>query len=193
VIRQLIIQLRAALPIFNANVIYNTDIDFSSTGIGIDLAKLPAMYMLGPNMPRNDLFTSHQKPSERYGAPLPDSTVPSKFRTFTAEEAIDLVFQLVILCNHQDTFLTITDKVHAYFMNGKSVSAEKCPGEPARGTNAYEIDLVGRLSSTLMANRSNLKQAVGQLIVRGVLVSDGQIFQESGVAAEVPILTTKLI
>ncbi len=186
VVAQLILKLRAAFPFLNGEVIQNTDVDYSSDGLVIDKAKLPALYLLGPIPVRNPMYSSNQKPVERFGEVIPGTDVPSKFRQFTTETAYDLQFRILLLSQSQASFLDAFERVEAYFMNGKKVRADKQPGVPAAGYNEYEIDITTSLSTSLMGNRSNLKQASGMMVVRGVLSSDGEVFHEGGVLSGEP-------
>lgn len=180
--RQLILKLRDDLTDFNENVVITTSVDFSTDGIVIEDALLPILYLVGPKMDRNGLFTTNVNPSERYGDLLEDEETPSQFRKFTAEDSVDLEYQAIIVDNHESRFTDLNTKTYAYFMNGKKVTAEKNPGTPADGSNSYEVDLIEKFTSTVLVNRSNLKQSSGRILVRGVQVSDGQIFSEGFVA-----------
>lgn len=182
VIRNFIELIQNAIPELNRNVFLTTSMDYSEDGISIAIQEdLPIMVLEGPIFQRNDLFTSHQKPSLREF----DGGGKEIFTTYTAEEATDILFTVRLLSNLTHQTLDLSNKLYGYMLNGKFVSAEKCPGSPQFGVNEYEIDLIGKPESGRMVNRSNLREMIGQIVIRGVLVSDGQIFEEGYVAEEV--------
>lgn len=184
----LIKQLKTAFPVFGERVVLTTDTDYQETTVSGQVAKqeaLPIMYLIGPEMLRNDIFTTHEKPTFLHGPEVSPGGPPSQFTRHTAEEAIDLYYQIVILDNHLSRWTDLMTAVHGYFLNGKFVEAEKTPGEPDKGVISYEIDLVDKFKSGRIVNRSNLKETTGRIIVRGVLISDGQVFEEGFVAEDV--------
>lgn len=186
--RQLLLSLRAAFPVFENRIAITTSTDYSENGATTaKQEKLPIMHLVGPETERNDLFTTHQKPTKQLPPATPGG--PAQFKTYTAEEAVDLFYQVIILSDKTEQITDLQTKVHGYFLNGKTVTAEKCPGEPGEGSNTYEIDLVGKFAAGRIVNRSNLKETTGRLIVRGVQVSDDAVFKDGFVAEEVNVTT----
>ena len=178
-IKKLIQKLKEAnFPKVDTSVFWVTDADYSENGIEIaQEVPLPHIYLVGPNNTRNALFTTQEKPT------VVDAQ-NGRFKRFTAEEARDMVFQIFVMSDRSSVLNDLTDCIDSYFLNGKTIKVEKCPEQPAQGENEYEIDLVEKFVSGRMVNNSNLKEASASVIIRGVLFSDGEVFQE-GRTAEV--------
>lgn len=182
-VRNLIEKLKADLLDYEGRVVYTTDVDFSENDSeNAKIEKVPYLKIFGMQTKRNDLFSTNAKPFKRHGALLPDSNVPSQVTIFQSEDALDLTFQIAIFTQKTQQLQNLISKLHAYFMNGKCIIVQKDPENAAKGENEYEIDLIEELRSGRMVNRSNLRDASGRIIIRGVLVSDGQVFKEGYVA-----------
>lgn len=180
-VRKLIQKFKQAFPDLEGKVFYTTDADYSEDGIDISKQpKPPVIHIIGPREERNALFTTQEKPTVR-------KQNDTQFTRYTAEEATDLTFTITVLTDKSLDLLGITERIHAYFLNGKSIEVERQPGTPGPGTVKYELDLVGKFIFGRMVNMSNLKEASGQVIIRGVLISDGEIFEEGYVAEEVNV------
>lgn len=178
-IKTLIQKLKDGIPSLNNAVYWTTDADYSDNGFKIDEdVPFPHLYLVGPNNTRNALFTTQEKPNTV-------NETDGTYVTYTAEEARDMVFQVFVMHNRSSRLNDLTDTIDSYFLNGKSILVEKCPDQPDEGLNEYEIDLVEKFVSGRMVNNSNLKEAFSSLIIRGVLFSDGEIFQEGHTAADI--------
>lgn len=176
--RQMLVKFRSDLTDFNDNIVLTTSVDFSEDGIDIEDAKLPIMFVVGPKLSRNPLFTTNVQPVAPFGPTLGDGITPSRLRKYTAEDSVDLEYDVVIVDNHEGRFMDLNTRVYGYFMNGKKISAFKNPDAATGPKNEYEIDLVVKFSTGLLVNRSNLKQSAGRILIRGVNVSDNSIFAE---------------
>ncbi|GAB1376891.1 hypothetical protein MASR1M48_17430 [Lactococcus petauri] len=176
------ILLAKTISVFNQNVFYTTDTDYVAMG-GKDLPEPPlgpVLHIIGPRDSRNALFTTQAKPTKQ----LPNG----KFIRYSAEEAVDLVFTVRVLTQKTTDLLAATEALHAFFLNGKNVIVERCVGQPAIGTVTYEVDLTEKFVSGRMVNSSNLKEASGSITIRGVLVSDGQVYQEGYIAENINLV-----
>lgn len=180
-VRQFIL-LAKTMSVFNGNVFFTTDTDYIAMG-GKELPEAPlgpVLHLIGPRDSRNALFTTQEKPTKQN----PNGT----FTRYNAEEAVDLVFTARILTQKAVDLLAATEALHAFFLNGKNVIVERCVGQPAIGTVTYEVDLIEKFVSGRMVNSSNLKEASGSIVIRGVLVSDGQVYQEGYIAENINLV-----
>lgn len=176
-----LIQLAKTIPVLDGRVFYTTDADYVALG-GSELPeqpKGPVLHLIGPRDERNALFTTQQKPSVQNG---------TTFKTYTAEEAVDLYFSARVITQKATDLIAVTEALHTFFLNGKNVIVERCPEQPALGTVKYEVDLVEKFASGRMVNNSNLKEASGSIIIRGVLQSDGQVYEEGYIAEEINLV-----
>ncbi|MEE8150642.1 MAG: hypothetical protein V3T43_02860 [Nitrosomonadaceae bacterium] len=190
---ELIRLLKDKLSRFNNNIVFETDPDYSTVNSMIARAELPLMALEGPNMVRNDVFTSHQKPFVRHGAEIPDSGgVKSEFTEYTAEEAVDFTYETTILTRRKSDLTNAMNEVYAFLLNGKKITVERCPGDPSSGTIEYEIDLIDKFRPGRRVNNSGLKESIGTIIIRGVMISDGEVFNEGFVSSEDPNIETVL-
>lgn len=191
---ELIKLLKLKLTRFNNNIVFETDPDYSLVNEMIAKSEVPLMFLEGPTQVRNSTFTSHKKPFVRFGTELPDSDgVLNQFREFTAEDDVDFTYKTTILTKKKSDLTNAMNEVYAFLLNGKKITVERCPGEPANGNIDYEIVLIEKFVPGRRVNNSGLKESQGTIIIRGVKISDGEIFREGFVSGNEPNLTTELI
>lgn len=177
-VRQLLRTFKS-LPILEDNIYFTTSTDYSENGIDIAKSKLPCLYIIGPTEVRNALFTTQEKPTFQ----KEDGT----FTRYSAEEAKDMNFQMVVLSNSTMKTMAITETIHAFLLNGKEIEVWRCIDDQSMGKVKYEIDITDKFVSGRMVNRSNLREARAGVVIRGVLVSDGQIFEQGYIAEQLNI------
>lgn len=190
---ELIKLLKLKLTRFNNNIVFETDPDYSTVNEEIAKGNLPLMVLEGPTMNKNSVFTGHQKPFVRFGDEIPNSGgVKSQFREFTAEEDVDFTYKTSIITNRKSDLTNTMNDVYGFLLNGKKITVERCPTEPLNGNIDYEIDLVEKFVPGKRVNNSGLKEAQGTIIIRGVKISDGEVFREGFVSSDEPNVDTIL-
>lgn len=188
---ELLRKLKAGLPRFNNNIVFETDPDYATVNDIIAKSQLPLLFLEGPTEVRNPTFTSHQKTTVRFGDEIPNSGgVLSRFKTFTAEDDVDFNYRATILTKLKSDLSNASNEIYGFLLNGKKITVQRCPGEPLNGTIDYEIDLIEKFAPSGKVNNSGLKELQGTIIIRGVKISDDQIFREGFVADSEPNLDT---
>jgi len=189
VIRNFMKFLKASFPEVENRVFLTTSLDHSDNGIDIrSNGGLPKIVLEEPIFKRNDVQTSQARPTKQ-GT---DTEGRVTFKSFSSEDSVDIIFGIRVFSDKTLQMLDITNKFYALFINGPKIVAEKCPDLPAEGTNSYTMEMIPReMRSGKLVNKSNLRESFGKIVIEGVLVTDGQVFEEGFANKDDPVITSE--
>lgn len=157
---------RQVLP--NVSLTVQTDFD-AQTGDELhiaELASLPALVLVGPEL-REDRFYSLNQLPEVAGAP---GTVLRRRVPYT----VDLVFTLVGASDHTVELLNLMAATELFFHRNKFLEMDRDPASALGGRVRYEMDLApdGDLRVTSQPNASNVRSFSGSFVIRGFDLED---------------------
>jgi hypothetical protein len=157
---------RQVLP--NVSLTVQTDFD-AQTGDELhiaELASLPALVLVGPEL-REDRFYSLNQLPEAAGSP---GTVLRRRVPYT----VDLAFTIVGASDHTVELLNLMAATELFFHKNKFLEMPRDAANPLSGRVRYEMDFAsdGDLRVTSQPNESNVRSFSGSFVIRGFDLED---------------------
>ena len=152
------------------NVVLTVQTDFDAeTGDELhvaQVAKLPALVLVGPELSEDRFFSLNQLPER--------STGPGAFARRRVPYTVDLGFTLVGASDHTTELLNLMAASQLFFHRNKFLEMDRDPASPPLGGVRYELDFTpdGDLKVTSQPNESNVRSFSGKFIVRGFDLED---------------------
>ncbi|MEO7730523.1 MAG: IPT/TIG domain-containing protein [Kofleriaceae bacterium] len=161
------------------NVVLTVQTDFDvETGAELHLAQiatLPALVLVGPELSEDRFFSLNQSPELADG--------PGRFTRRRVPYTVDLGFTLVGASDHTTELLNLMAATQLFFHRTKYLEMDRDPANAAAGGVRYEMDLTpdGDLKVTSQPNESNVRSFSGRLVVRGFDLEDLAGIHDEGV------------
>jgi len=157
---------RQVLPEVSLTV--QTDFD-AETGDELhlaQLAKLPALVLVGPELAENRFFSLNRLPEAADG--------PDHFTRRRVPYTVDLSFTLIGVSDHTTELLNLMAATELFFHRNKHLEMDRDPADPGAGRVRYEMDVPpgGDLKVTSQPNESNVRSFSGSFLVRGFDLED---------------------
>jgi hypothetical protein len=152
----------------NVSLTVQTDFD-AETGDELhltELASLPGLVLVGPDL-RENRFYSLNRPPE---VPAGDGTAVRRRVPYT----VDLGFTIVGVADHTTEILNLMAATELYFHRSKNLEMDRDPANPGAGRIRYEMDFTpdGDLRVTSQPNESNVRSFSGSFVIRGFDLED---------------------
>jgi len=152
---------RQVLP--DVSLTVQTDFD-AETGDELhlaQLAKLPALVLVGPELAENRFFSLNRLPEA--------GAWPDGFSRRRVPYTVDLTFTLIGVSDHTTELLNLMAATELFFHRNKYLDMERDPASPDVGRVRYEMDIGpgGDLKVTSQPNESNVRSFSGSFVVRG--------------------------
>jgi IPT/TIG domain len=153
-----------------ANVVLTVQTDFEAdTGAELHLAQiaqLPALVLLGPELAENRFYSLNQRPEVPTG--------PGQFAQRRTPYTVDLGFTVIGVTDHTTELLNLMAATQLFFHRNKTLELDRDPANVAAGSVGYEMDLTpdGDLKVTSQPNESNVRSFSGRFVVRGFDLED---------------------
>jgi hypothetical protein len=187
-VRALLQQLKREV-LDNVVLTVHTDFDVDS-GAELHLAQiahLPALVLVGPELTEDRFFSLNQLPEVATG--------PGEFAQRRAPYTVDLSFSVIGVSNHTTELLNLMVATQLFFHRNRYLELERDPSNPGAGSVRYELDTTrdGAPRVTSQPNDSNVRSFSGRFVVRGfdledlAGVSDEAVVARGVVADEVTV------
>jgi len=130
------------------------------------LAKLPALVLVGPELAEDRFFSLNQLPETADGA--------GRFARRRVPYTVDLAFTLIGVSDHTTELLNLMAATELFFHRNKHLEMDRDPADPGAGRVRYEMDVPpgGDLKVTSQPNESNVRSFSGSFVVRGFDLED---------------------
>ncbi len=152
------------------NVVLTVHTDFDA-GIGAELhlaqiARLPGLVMVGPELAEDRFFSLNQLPEV--------STGPEQFAQRRVPYTVDLGFTVVGVSDHTTELLNLMAATQLFFHRNPYLELDRDPDDPNAGRVRYEMAVArdGDLKVTSQPNESNVRSFSGRFVVRGFDLED---------------------
>jgi IPT/TIG domain len=147
------------------NVVLTVQTDFddaASTEIHLaQVAALPALVLLGPELTQDRFLSVNQRPELATG--------PGQFAQRRAPYTVDLGFTLIGVSDHTTELLNLMAATQLFFHRNLFLGMDRDPANAAAGRVRYEMTITtgGDLKVTSQPNESNVRSFSGSFVVRG--------------------------
>src|SRR5262249_30997589 len=152
----------------NVVLTVHTDID---AGVGAELhlaqvARLPGLVLVGPELTENRFFSINQLPEVAMG--------PGEFAQRRVPYTLDLGFTVVGVSDHTTELLNLVAAAQLFFHRNPYLELDRDPNHPNAGRVRYEMAIArdGDLKVTSQPNESNVRSFSGRFVVRGFDLED---------------------
>lgn len=141
----------------------STDYD-SATGDGlniVDIAKTPAIVIIGPDLPENRFYSRNDQPEEVEGEEV---TIYRKPRT------VDLLFDVIgIASDSIKELLNLEALMNEFMDRNPFISMIRDPADLSKGSVSYEFDIQpnGDFRTSKRPSNSNIRVFTGAIMIRG--------------------------
>lgn len=169
-------------------VVYTTDTDYdSSTGDALnitDLAKVPAIAILGPELPENRFFSLNGRPEEADGD---DVEIRRKPRT------VDLLFDVVGITSSMKELLNLLAIVNEFMNRNPYLFMLRDPDDSTKGSVQYEFAFSpnGEFKAAKKTSTSNIRTFSGAVVIRGFDIEGFAGFNDADMVREKSKLLTE--
>jgi len=163
------------------NVVLTVHTDFDvGTGAELQLAqiaRLPGLVLVGPELAENRFFSINQLPEIQ--------TEPGQFAQRRAPYTVDLGFTVIGVSDHTTELLNLMAATQLFFHRNPYLELDRDPANPDAGQVRYEMDIArdGDLKVTSQPNESNVRSFSGRFVVRGFDFEDLAGVPDEGVIA----------
>jgi hypothetical protein len=152
----------------NVSLTVQTDFD-TQTGDELhltELASLPGLVLVGPELAENRFYSLNGAPE----VPVGDGTALRRRVPYT----VDLGFTLIGVADHTTELLNLMAAAQLFFHRNKYLEMERDPANPLAGCVRYEMDFTpdGDLRVTSQPNESNVRSFSGSFVLRGFDLED---------------------
>jgi len=163
------------------NVVRTVHTDFDAD-VGTELhlaqiARLPALVLMGPELAENRFFSLNQLPEVATG--------PGRFAQRRVPYTVDLGFTVIAVSDHTTELLNLMAATQLFFHRNSFLEIDRDPANPDAGRVRYEMDIAhdGDLKVTSQPNESNVRSFSGRFVVRGFDLEDLAGVLDEGVVA----------
>lgn len=166
----------------------STDYD-SSTGDGlniVDIAKTPAIVIVGPDLPENRFYSRNDQPEEAQGE---DVTIYRKPRT------VDLLFDVIgIVSDSIKELLNLESLMNEFMDRNPFISMVRDPDDLSKGSVSYEFDIQpnGDFRTSKRPSNSNIRVFTGSILIRGFDIEGFAGFYHDSTIGKATTLTEDL-
>jgi hypothetical protein len=173
------------------NVVLTVHTDFDAE-VGAELhlaqiARLPALVLMGPELAENRFFSLNQLPEVATG--------PGQFAQRRVPYTVDLGFTLVGVSDHTTELLNLMAATQLFFHRNPFLELVRDPAAPDAGRVRYEMDIArdGDLKVTSQPNESNVRSFSGRFVVRGFDLEDLAGVPDEGVVTRGAVASNVVI
>jgi hypothetical protein len=152
------------------NVVLTVHTDFDAS-VGAELhlaqiAQLPALVLVGPELTEDRFFSLNQLPEIVTG--------PGQFAQRRVPYTVDLGFTVIGVSDHTTELLNLMAATQLFFHRNPYLELDRDPEAPDAGRVRYELDIArdGDLKVTSQPNESNVRSFSGRFVVRGFDLED---------------------
>ena len=163
----------------NVSLTVQTDFD-AKTGDELhltELASLPGLVLVGPELTENRFYSLNESPEHPFGA--------DGFSRRRVPYTVDLGFTLIGVSDHTTELLNLMAATELFFHRNKFLELDRDPNNPVAGQVRYEMDFApgGDLKVTSQPNESNVRSFSGSFVIRGFDLEDlaGRVGDSKGV------------
>jgi hypothetical protein len=173
----------------NVSLTVQTDFD-AQTGDELhltELASLPGLVLVGPELTENRFYSLNRPPE----LPVGDGTAVRRRVPYT----VDLGFTLLGVADHTTELLNLMAATELFFHRNKYLEMDRDAGSPIAGRVRYEMDFTpdGDLRVTSQPNESNVRSFSGSFVVRGFDFEDlAGVAGDGAFARTAPVETAHL-
>jgi len=141
------------------------------------IARLPGLVLVGPELMENRFFSINQLPEIQ--------TEPGQFAQRRAPYTVDLGFTVIGVSDHTTELLNLMAATQLFFHRNPYLELDRDPANPDAGQVRYEMDIArdGDLKVTSQPNESNVRSFSGRFVVRGFDFEDLAGVPDEGVIA----------
>jgi hypothetical protein len=163
------------------NVVLTIHTDFdASAGVELHLAqiaRLPALVLVGPELTEDRFFSLNQLPEVATG--------PGEFVQRRVPYTVDLGFAVIGISDHTTELLNLLATTQLFFHRNQYLELDRDPADPGAGRVRYEMAIArdGALKVTSQPNESNVRSFSGRFVVRGFDLEDLAGVPDEGVVA----------
>lgn len=152
------------------NVVLTVHTDFDA-GVGaefhlVQIARLPGLVLVGPELTENRFFSINQLPEI--------STEPGQFAQRRVPYTVDLGFTVIGVTDHTTELLNLMAATQLFFHRNPYLELDRDPTDADAGRVRYEMTVGrdGELKVTSQPNDSNVRSFSGRFVVRGFDLED---------------------
>lgn len=144
------------------NVSYKAHTDYADDPMATIayMSELPGIVLMGPDTRKNDVYRTNE-PIE----------VEDEIETFAnlhrSPVTRDLVFRLVGAADHSNTLLELFNAVEQFFEANDWIVMDRDPGDSAKGTVQWELEMEDPFAVDTNANDDNVGRFSGSFVVVG--------------------------
>ncbi len=152
------------------NVVLTVHTDFDeNTGLELHLAqiaRLPALILMGPELTEDRFFSLNQLPEVATG--------PGQFAQRRVPYTVDLGFAVIGVSDHTTELLNLLTTTQLFFHRNVYLELDRDPIDSEAGRVRYEMAIArdGALKVTGQPNESNVRSFSGRFVVRGFDLED---------------------
>jgi hypothetical protein len=163
------------------NVVLTVHTDFdASSGTELHLAqiaRLPALVLVGPELTEDRFFSLNQLPEVATG--------PGQFAQRRVPYTVDLGFAVIGVSDHTTELLNLLTATQLFFHRNLYLELDRDPADLGAGRVRYEMAIArdGALKVTSQPNESNVRSFSGRFVVRGFDLEDLPGVVDEGVIA----------
>lgn len=169
VIRTLLRELKNQI-IENIHIAESTDYD-SDTLDGesiIEISKLPAISLVGPELVENRFYSINKRPE------VGDGGGPENFDQIRVPKTVDIFFTMNAVSDSLLQILNMQHLVEMFFHRNKYLFVQRDPKDASKGEVRYEMDIVEGQDPKLREpiGNSNVRFFGAQFLIRGVDIDE---------------------
>ncbi len=130
------------------------------------IARLPALVLMGPELAENRFFSQNQLPEVATG--------PGQFAQRRIPYTVDLGFTVIGVSDHTTELLNLMAATQLFFHRNPFLELDRDSADPDADRVRYEMDIArdGDLKITSQPNESNVRSFSGRFVVRGFDLED---------------------
>jgi hypothetical protein len=141
----------------------HTDYDSSTVdGLNItDLAKVPAIVLVGPKLPENRFYSRNEKPE--------NDAVDGMAEVLRKPRTVDLQFDVIGITNSTKEFLSLLAVANEFMNRNIVLTMDRDPDDSTQGEVEYEFSFQGTagFNTTTKGSTSNIRTFSGAIEIRG--------------------------
>ena len=145
----------------NVVLTQHTDYDesVSDTLNRIEIAEMPGLVLLGPELPENRFFSINERPVDE------DGSGGAVIRR--VPYTVDVEFEFVGVAEKKTTLLNMSSALINFFHRNKHLPMVRDPDNLALGSVRYEMELTEEPKTRAGVNNSNVRSFSGSMVIRG--------------------------
>jgi hypothetical protein len=146
-----------------------TDFDRDVSTAFVEIAKTPAIVLVGPSTPENRFYSKNAGDDE-----LVDGVVQIRKKPHT----VDLNFDLIGISNNPMELVNLMALTTTFIDSNPYIFMQKDPNDPSKGSAKYEFDFQpgSSFSTSAKSNNANIQSFSGAITIRGFDIEGFQGF-----------------